>query len=266
MKELLIPAQEITREAGAKIMQFYRSAINVTEKSPDNPVTEADLTSDTYLRENLTALLPEAGWLSEETVDSPERLDKAYLWVVDPLDGTKEFVYGISEFSVSVALVHQGLPVLGIIYNPATKEMVSGAKGQGVTLNAIPAVVSPRTILAGATVDASRSEMKRGEFDPFKDHLNLKVTGSIAYKLARVSVGVSDATWSRGPKHEWDICAGHFLVEEAGGTCVDLDNRPLTYNKHLPKANDIIANNDSLHKQIVAELAPYGAARTEPGL
>jgi myo-inositol-1(or 4)-monophosphatase len=266
MSNLLNETIEITKLAGAEIMKFFRSSFEVQDKSPDNPVTDADFAADKLLRTRLTALLPEAGWLSEETVDSPDRLEKSLLWVVDPLDGTKEFVMGIPEITVSVGLVKDGRPIMGVIYNPVTKELFHGEAGAGVFYNHEPITVTNRPKLNGATIDASRSEMKRGEFDPFVDDMNVRVMGSIAYKLARVSAGICDATWSRGPKHEWDICAGDFLVHESGGTCVDLNNDPPLYNKSHPKANGIIADNGHLHGEIVDLINQHGAARKEKGL
>lgn len=247
----------IVREAGQAVMRFYRASFTVRDKSPDNPVTEADIASDTLLKQRLGALLPSAGWLSEETADNPARLERRLLWVVDPIDGTKEFVMGIPEFSISVALVDEGLPVLAVVFNPATGELFVAEKGQGVWCNGERVGVSGREQLSGSLIDASRSEIKRGEFDPFKGIVELRITGSIAYKLARVASGQADGTWSRGPKHEWDICAGALLVQEAGGVCVDLDNNPFQFNKSWPKVNGIIADNGHLHQEIVTSLAPH---------
>ncbi len=263
MDTLLQETITITQAAGAAIMEYYQSDFSVKDKKPDNPVTDADYAADRLLRERLLALLPEAGWLSEETADNPERLEKEAVWVVDPLDGTKEFVMGIPEFTVSVALVEKGQPVLGIILNPVTEEVYCAQRGGGVTLNGEPTAASGRAELAGARVDASRSEMKRGEFEPFVSKMDVNVMGSIAYKLARVAAGQADATWSRGPKNEWDICAGVLLVQEAGGRCVDLDDEAFAFNRPYPKVNGIIADNGRLHEQVLAALAPHGAARVE---
>ncbi|MCI0394639.1 MAG: 3'(2'),5'-bisphosphate nucleotidase CysQ, partial [Chloroflexi bacterium] len=255
MDPLLNETIDITRAAGAAVMGFYRDSFSVTDKSPDNPVTDADLAADNLLKARLGALLPEAGWLSEETVDRPDRLDRTYAWVVDPLDGTKEFVMGIPEFAVSVALVEDGQPLLAVIYNPAANELYCAQRGQGVSFNGRPVGVSGQAELTGARVDASRSERKRGEFAPFEEIVQLRTMGSIAYKLARVAAGQTDATWSRGPKNEWDICAGTLLVLEGGGRCVDLDGNPITFNQPFPKVNGIIADNGRLHDQVRAALA-----------
>ncbi|HSM58623.1 MAG TPA: 3'(2'),5'-bisphosphate nucleotidase CysQ [Candidatus Sulfomarinibacteraceae bacterium] len=259
--ETLAETVHITRAAGDVIMAFYRSSFEVHDKKPDNPVTDADFAADSLLKQRLLALLPQAGWLSEETVDNPQRLEKELVWVVDPLDGTKEFVMGIPEFSVSVALVHNGAPLLGVILNPASSELYTAVRGQGLRFNGDDGSVSDRASLQGAVVDASRSEWKRGEFDPFKELVTVNVMGSIAYKLARVAAGQADASWSRGPKNEWDICAGALLVQEAGGRCVDLNGDPFTFNRPNPKVNGIIADNGYLHQELMDALAPHGAAR-----
>jgi myo-inositol-1(or 4)-monophosphatase len=257
MTNLLEDTIDITKAAGAAIMGYYRSSFDVADKAPDNPVTDADFAADNLLKERLLARLPAAGWLSEETVDSPDRLDKSLVWVVDPLDGTKEFVLGIPEFSVSVGLVENGRSILGVIYNPAIQELYYAEQGGPLYFNGEPVTVSAREQLTGASIDASRSERKRGEFEPFAAMLNIRTMGSIAYKLARVAAGQCDATWSRGPKNEWDICAGVLLVEAGGGKVVDLDDNGFIFNRPRTKVNGIIADNGRLHPQILDALAPY---------
>jgi myo-inositol-1(or 4)-monophosphatase len=261
MNNMLNDVTEITRAAGQVIMGYYREAFNVTDKSPDNPVTDADFAADNLLKRSLLERLPTAGWLSEETADDPVRMERSYVWVVDPLDGTKEFVMGIPEFAVSVALVEDGQPILAVIFNPANGDLFQAERGKGVWLNGWPITVSSRGRLQGAKIDASRSEAKRGEFAPFEGMVELNIVGSIAYKLARVAAGQADATWSRGPKNEWDICAGALLVQEAGGRCVNLDNELITFNQARPKVNGIIATNGRMHDELIAALAPFGAAR-----
>ena len=260
MKDLLTKTCEIVAETGQVIMSYYQDAFSVTEKAPDNPVSDADLAADSMLKEKLLALMPSAGWLSEETADSKDRLAKKTCWVVDPLDGTKEFVLGIPEFTISVALVDSGSPALGVILNPATGEMFAALHGQGSTYNGRKSNVSAHQSFIDATIDASRSERNRGEFKPFEEDANIQTMGSIAYKLARLSAGLVDATWSRGPKNEWDICAGVLLVQEAGGICVDLDNQELTFNAPFPKVNGIIADNAQFHDELISALAPYRAS------
>src|SRR5262249_9010027 len=158
-------------------------------KAGHDPVTEADRAVDALLRQIL--LREGEGWLSEETLDDAIRLEKQLVWVVDPLDGTREFVAGIPEFCVSVAMVEDGKPLAGGILNPATDELIRGSLETGVTLNGKPVQPSQRTTLLGALVLASRSEVERGEWKPFENTgFKIQNMGSVAYKLARVAAGL----------------------------------------------------------------------------
>src|SRR5208282_31174 len=158
------------------------------------------------------------GWLSEETADNASRLDKSRVWVVDPLDGTREFVLGLPEFCVSIGFVENGKPVAGGIYNPATRETFLGAIDTGVLYNGKPCAPSQRTSLEDALVLASRSEVKRGDWKQFENTaFTTKAMGSVAYKLALVSAGLADVTFTLTPKNEWDVAAGAALVLSAGG-------------------------------------------------
>jgi len=261
MESLLKDTIEITKAAGAVIMGYFRSSYAVKDKSPDNPVTDADYAADKLLKQRLTARLPEAGWLSEETVDRPDRLMCERVWIVDPLDGTKEFIMGIPEFSVSVALVENGMPVLGVIYNPPADELFYGTRTGGIFLNGSRVRVTERTQAEGALIDASRTEWNNGELKPFEDLFQIRLRGSTAYKLARVAAGLCDASWSRGPKNEWDVCAGALLVTAAGGRCVTLNNEPFSFNRPDTRLNGFIADNGRLHERMIEILLPYGAAR-----
>src|SRR5580700_3617679 len=195
-------------------------------KAGHDPVTEADKAVDAALRQEL--LREGEGWLSEESADDLSRLEKSRVWIVDPLDGTREFIAGISEFCVSVAMVEAGIPVAGGICNPATGELFLGSLEAGLTYNGKPARASQRTSLQGALVLASRSEIKRGEWKRFeKAAVKVRPMGSVAYKLALVSAGLADLTFTLTPKHEWDIAAGAALVESGGGFVSTLENSPL---------------------------------------
>ena len=218
------------RAAEKALSPFTPGAIAVERKAGGDPVTEADHRVDEVLRE----LLPTSGegWLSEETVDDHSRLDKHRAWVVDPLDGTREFVEGIPEWSVSIGLVEGGQPVAGGILNPATGQLVIGAIGHGVTLNGAEAKVSDRPELGGAVVLASNSEIYRGEWDRFRDQgFEVRPCGSVAYKLAMVAAGQVDATWTLVPKNEWDVVAGVALVRAAGGVIEPLEEPDRTFNR-----------------------------------
>ena len=251
-------------EAGRAVLnQFTPGAIEAEYKAGHDPVTEADKLVDAVLKREL--LREGEGWLSEESVDDLSRLEKRRVWVVDPLDGTREFVAGIPEFCVSVAMVEDGRPVAGGICNPATNESFLGSVETGLTYNGKPAKPSQRRELNGATVLASRSETKRGEWKRFESaNFDIRPMGSVAYKLARVSAGLDDITFTLVPKNEWDVAAGVALVESGGGFARTLDNQPLRCNQKNPLLSGLIACGPHLSEQLLAligEHIPAGAAR-----
>jgi myo-inositol-1(or 4)-monophosphatase len=244
-------AVRAARDAGAIIRHWYDREVTVTEKSPDHPLTRADLEANACIRGHVSRAFPDDGWLSEETADSSERLARRRVWVVDPLDGTKEFIQHIPEFCVCIALVEAGRPILGVSYNPATDRLYVAVRGAGTTVNDAPARVSAEARLADAVVMASRSEDKRREWDPFKPLMRVTLTGSVAYKLAELATGNGDATFTLTPKNEWDICAGSILVEEAGGRVTGLEGEPLVFNQPSPLRPGMIASNGALHDALL---------------
>jgi myo-inositol-1(or 4)-monophosphatase len=239
--------------ASAVFSRFTPGAIDAEFKAGHDPVTEADRAIDAVLRQNL--LCDGEGWLSEESVDDLTRLEKEQVWVVDPLDGTREFVKGIPEFCASIGYVKNGSPVAGGIFNPATNETFIGAVDSGVVYNGQPARASQRNGLQGASALASRSEIKRGEWKKFEQGpLQVVAMGSVAYKLARVSAGLADITFTLTPKNEWDVAAGAALVLSGGGFVTTLDNAPLRANNRNPLLSGLIAGGANLREDLLALL------------
>ena len=178
--------------------------------------------------------------------------------MVDPLDGTREFVEGIPEFCVSIAMVERGKPVAGGIYNPATNETFVGSIASGITYNGEPAHASQRNSLDGALVLASRSETKRGEWKEFESApFKIQPMGSVAYKLARVAAGLADITFTLVPKHEWDVAGGAALVLSAGGRVRTKWKAELACNRQNPKLGGLIACGPLLEDQLMNYLAPH---------
>jgi len=248
--ENLARIHEALKAAVSSISPFVPGAVKADQKPLGRgPVTEADRAADRVLRE---ALLREGeGWLSEESTDDLARLEKQRVWVVDPLDGTLEFVAGIPEWCVSIGLVENGRVVAGGISNPATGETFLGSLGNGLTYNGKPARASVRTALEGAVVLASHSEVRRGEWEVFRNApITLRPTGSVAYKLALVAAGLADATWTLTPKHEWDVAAGVALVQAAGGFVECLDESIPTFNNRSPRLSNLIAGGMPLREKI----------------
>lgn len=248
---------EAALEASRSVFRrFTPGQVQAEFKSGHDPVTEADRAVDAVLRQNL--LREGEGWLSEESADDLSRLDKEQVWVVDPLDGTREFVMGLPEFCVSIGYVKNGRPVAGGIFNPATQEIFLGSVDAGVLYNGKPARPSQRRNLDGALVLASRSEVKRGEWKPFENAgFTIRPMGSVAYKLALVSAGLADVTFTLTPKHEWDVVAGAALVKSAGGFVSTLDKTDLTANRRDPLLSGLLACGPLMKEELLTFVEPH---------
>ena len=240
------------KEAGAAIAGFYQSSYTLTDKGGgENPLTDADLASDRILEQHLKEAFEEAGWLSEETGDDKSRLDKEYCWIVDPLDGTREFTLGIPEFAVSVALIQGDQAVVGVLYNPITKQLFSGIVGQGAWYNGEPCSTTDKPDLDGARVVCSRSEMKKGWFDDWKDQLELTPTGSVAYKFGLVAAGLAEATFTNKPRNAWDLAGGVAIVNAAGGRCSNRHGQPYRFNQDNPLKDGVCGTNGAVHDNVL---------------
>jgi len=219
--------------AGEILAGFSPGRVEHRTKAGGSPVTEADLAIDAALRTSLPR--PGEGWLSEESEDDPERLECERVWIVDPLDGTLEFVAGIPEWCVSVGLVESGRPVAGGLLAPEAGLTLIGCVERGVKLNGEPCKVRDTLSLSGAEILASRSETARGEWERFAEApFSVRPTGSVAYKLGQVAAGLADATWTLVGKHEWDVAAGVALVLAAGGEVRTPDGARPRFNRRNP--------------------------------
>jgi myo-inositol-1(or 4)-monophosphatase len=208
------------------------------KKQGGDPVTVVDLEIDRAL--HATLLRKGEGWLSEETADDYSRLEAQLTWIVDPLDGTREFVDGLPEFCTSIAAVIDGLAVAGGILNPAAGFRAIGAEGIGVTVQCPP--VSSQINQASKHVLASRSEVRRGQWDVVRDAgWSVAPMGSVAYKIARVASGLDPITWTPIPKHEWDVAGGAALLRATGGRVLSLELEELAFNKERPWLSGAIA-------------------------
>jgi myo-inositol-1(or 4)-monophosphatase len=202
------------------------------DKANDSPVTHADLEANRAILDVLREAFPDDTLLSEETADEENRERAERVWIIDPLDGTKEFIARIPEFAVSVALTVKGEPVVGVVAQPITGECFAGARGLGARLNGEPISVSRETELERSVVLSSRTETGRGQMDRYEGWFReLKPVGSVALKLAWIAAGRGDLWISEAPKSEWDVCAGDLLVREAGGVFITLEEGARRYNQ-----------------------------------
>ncbi|MBV9575020.1 MAG: 3'(2'),5'-bisphosphate nucleotidase CysQ [Gammaproteobacteria bacterium] len=238
-KELKILLNTI-EAAGDAVEAFRKNEIAFSLKQNQSPVTEADLIANNVLKKNLLTHFPQDGWLSEETIDEPSRLQSKRIWIVDPIDGTKEFIKRIPEYAISVALIEKNQPILAAIYNPATQALFYAIKNQGAW-HQNKKMQCTQLQANKLSVLASRTEISAGKWDKFKEIFIVKEMGSIAYKLALVANGFADGIISLDPKSEWDIAAGLLLIQEAGGNISDLNGNALCFNQSNILINGIIA-------------------------
>jgi 3'(2'), 5'-bisphosphate nucleotidase len=237
---LIPPLLDAVREAGRAIMRHYRPGVAQSEKADGSPVTAADHASEKIIVAALHAMDAAIPVVAEESFAAghvPDVAGKRF-WLVDPLDGTKEFLKANGEFSVNVGLVENRRPILGVVYAPVTGEMFwcAGGKAFAQRGDGPTREIRARTAPAdGLVVAISRSHDKRADVEAFLASIKVKVaefrvTGS-AIKLARVAAGEADIYPRLGPTMEWDSCGGHAIVLAAGGTVTTMDGKPLLYEK-----------------------------------
>tara|TARA_B100000530_G_C15860093_1_gene448934 strand:+ start:81 stop:863 length:783 start_codon:yes stop_codon:yes gene_type:complete len=231
LEDNLALAKKAAKKAGSVAMSFFQtSKYKIKDKSFNNPVTTADHQANKVIKDILFQSNSSYGWLSEETVDSDDRLGNDYVWIVDPIDGTKEFIEGVPQFSISIALAHLGEPIIGVIYNPSTNELFSASKNMGSFYNGERVKCLDQNKESIALV--SRSEVKRGLWDEYRNNFkDLRPIGSVAYKLGLIGAGKGDIFATLRPKNEWDICAGHCIINESGGSLFDLHGKLIKYNQ-----------------------------------
>lgn len=282
LKATAIKTAAAVYHASVVVQQYYTSGnYSVSSKGKEGPLTSADLAADRILRKALLDALPGSGWLSEETPDNEDRLKCPYVWIVDPVDGTRDFVNGTGEFSVSAGLVFNGVPVIGCVSMPAEGKLALGYNGTvekwtfrpdvragfqeqildpGKATDAciIEPVVSNRSLdggtaaLENSNILISRSEHKKGVFNSHPKNWKLSPEGSVARKIAKVALGEAPLNISLYPKNEWDICGGCALLENAG-----LDYRTLdpvakpSFNKPDPVSYGFVAGRAELVQQYI---------------
>jgi myo-inositol-1(or 4)-monophosphatase len=244
LEQVAAIAQEAGRIAAARGGTAYRT----WEKVPGHPVCEVDLEVDTFLRRELTALDPEAGWLSEETVDESDRIERPRLWVVDPIDGTRDFLRDRPGWCVSVALVEDRVPVLGVLAAPARGELWTAARGEGSWRNGVRLRVSARAELPGARVPADQLPKVDA------DLVAVAKPNSIALRIAMVAAGEADLLATLKWGFEWDIAAAALIAEEAGAAVSGALGQPLAFNTASGEAFGVLVTTPGIHKAAVERL------------
>jgi myo-inositol-1(or 4)-monophosphatase len=250
--------ESAVREAGNIARRFYGHEYRRWSKNRGEPVTEADLAIDKFLRDTLEPARPDFGWLSEETGRDPSRVNTSRMFIVDPIDGTTAFLKVKPHFSISVALCEEGRAIAGVVYNPIAEEFFSAREGDGAKLNGGPIRVSDREILEGCSVLGQKdmfahpdlAEPPCGPWPP----LQIESRSSIAYRMGLVAAGCFDAAIVLSPKHDWDMAAGDVIVREAGGRVTSTDGTPLRFGGASTVQRSMICAGPKLHAVLVERL------------
>jgi myo-inositol-1(or 4)-monophosphatase len=256
--EILPPLEEdyellktAVRKAGALANSYFKQEVEVQQKADGSEVSEADLAVDAALKLELMTRRKDYGWLSEESPDDRSRLKHARVWMIDPIDGTSAFLRHIPEWTVSAALVEDGVPMIGVIYNPASDEFFHAMRGHGAFLNDEPIRVSDRATLQGAEMIASGGLFKKKIWQEPWPEVTARWVNSVAYRLALVAAGTGDATVSLTAKAEWDLAAAAVIMDEAGGITTDHRGNPHSYNRETPRFPSLVASGKALHPLLI---------------
>jgi myo-inositol-1(or 4)-monophosphatase len=249
-RDLLVSA---AREAGALALEHFhaggRTSARVVTKPGGSPVTDADLAADALLKRRLREALPDAGWLSEETVDDFERLSRRSLIIVDPIDGTRAFVIGDPRWCVSVALVVDGRPIAGVVHAPALNETYAAARGEGATFNGAHLVASanwPPRAAAGPKLVIETMAADVG--------VSIEIVPrvpALAYRLCLAARGAIDFAVAAVNSHDWDVAAADILLEEAGAHLIDASGERLRYNSRQVRRSALLAASDAAAPRLI---------------
>lgn len=278
LEDELETAKYLAEEAGKKILNIFYSTqnLNIETKTDNSPVTIADNTSNSVLVNGLSSRFPDYGLLSEETLDDLNRLNKEFVWIIDPLDGTRDFIARQRSFTVMVGLARKGESVLGVVHSPVERKTYSAIKGRGARILYHPydnqfgdsnlcgterkTIVSSQEKIPEMRVMIVRTKPESEGFEqlaqmPFS---GISLIGGAGYKAMMVAEGSGEVWYHRGHKcHEWDLCAPSIIVKEAGGQVTDFYGNPVVFNKETPDLqNGILVSNGKNHNGLVELLAP----------
>ncbi|MEP2706941.1 MAG: 3'(2'),5'-bisphosphate nucleotidase CysQ [Roseibium sp.] len=241
------------RDAGELALSYFGKDPESWFKGNKSPVSEADLAVDKFLADRLRSNRPDYGWLSEETADNPDRLGCDRVFIVDPIDGTRAFLAGGDEWTVSIAVVERGRPIAGAVYCPRRKEMFLASAGGGTVLNSSKVSVSSKTGISGARLTGPHSIISNRDVTDAGFEAT-QVLRSLAYRLAVVAAGWVDVGAARGGPSDWDLAAADLLVQEAGGRITNLAGESLIYNKAKTRHPALVAASDSLIEPVCSTL------------
>lgn len=245
--------RSVGSEAGRIAMRYFRSNPEVWMKTGQSPVSEADYAVDRFLRETLLAARPDYGWLSEETTDTAERLEKRRTFVVDPIDGTRGFLEGRDVWCISIAVVEAGRPVAGVLDCPAREEIFWATRDGGAFRNDValrvravgttPEIAGPKPMV-DALPQGLRDTLRRIHYIP-----------SLAYRIAMIAGSTLDATFVKPDAHDWDLAAADLILSEAGGAIRNRDLAAPTYGGATTTHGALVAGSGAMLDVMSAVIA-----------
>ena len=238
---------EVIREAGDLALTFFRGDLNHWRKEDNTPVTEADIAVDQLLKQRLLEARPDYGWLSEETEDDDARFTKQRVWVVDPIDGTRAYLRGREDWTISIAVVENGKPITAAVYHPLSSSLFSAEKGAGAYINQLPIATTRTDKLQDCHMAANVGAFQEKHWQSSWPKMNITSYNSMALRLCHVAQGQEDAAVTVRSKKDWDLAAADLLVQEAGGLITTLDGQRLIYNLENPTHSNIAAAGTALH-------------------
>jgi 3'(2'), 5'-bisphosphate nucleotidase len=277
-RELAI-ALDLAREAGAAILDVYEGPLDIQHKSDSDdrePVTQADKIANEIIVERLRREFPDDGILAEESIDTPHRLEKSRVWMIDPLDGTTGFIDGNGDFAVQIGLTQDGECVLGVVYQPLTGVLYRAVRNGGTWIDRPDYPPEQISVSRHTEISTMRLAASRAHRSPRMDQVvqafGLKeevLRGSVGIKVGLIVEQQCDLYVHLSPRtKQWDTCAPEVILREAGGAITDLFGRPLAYNHaEVQNRNGVVASNGAAHTRIIALLQPllvqFGRAPVE---
>lgn len=238
-------------DAGRLASDLRAEGLQLQNKVDGSPVTSGDLAVDVFLTERLRSARPDYGWLSEEAPDTPERLGKQRVFMIDPIDGTSAYMKGRAWWSVSIAVVEAGRPIAGVVYAPDADEIYDAAIGEGARLNGELIKVSPRLDLEDAAMLGEARMFAKPTWPTPWPTMRIEARNSVAYRMALVAGAAFDACIAMSPKHDWDIAAADLIVSEAGGLSTDHKGQGFIYNRPIPRQTSLVCAGPALHPLLI---------------
>ena len=253
---------EAARAAGQIARDRRATGLDIQTKAGGSPVTDGDLAANAFLLDTLRAARPDYGWLSEESLDDPDRLNRQRIFVVDPIDGTVAYIKDRPWWTVALAVVENGQPIAAVVHAPMLDETFTAVRGEGARLNGHPIRASDADRLEDASMLADAALLERPIWEEPWPAMRLHRRNSIAYRMALVGAGGFDAAISLGPKWDWDLAAGALIASEGGAVATDHAGGPLRFNRPVPQQPSLVCAAPGLHPLIIARCRPI--ALTDP--